>query len=351
MSDVTAREPAEIPPRIERARLGAGGASAIIIAMVINIAVIVGMSWVALNPQRVVDQLVVWQYEPSIEIANYVDRTTMTEHGRFLFLASAPSIETEGDFDEICATQLEDVGILGCYLPDDKRIYLYDVTDDRLAGIEEVVAAHEMLHAAWDRLSDTERDRLAVLLEAEVTARADDAELQETLAFYAETEPGQRINELHSIVATEFASISEELEEYYSQFFVDRSAIIALHDASSAVFEEQEAQIEALVARLETLEASITADDATYNAGYDALNRDIDSFNARADAGDFSSQAQFDRERNALLARQAELDALFTSLDARVTEYNGLIEELDALNARITELNESINITPRSDGL
>lgn len=351
MSDVTASEPAEVPRRIERARLGAGGASAIIIAVLLNVALLAGSTWVALNPQRVADQFVVWQYEPSVTVSLYSERTTMTEHGRFLFLASAPSIESEGDFDEICATQLEDVGILGCYLPDEKRIYLYDVTDDRLAGIEEVVAAHEMLHAAWDSLDDAERERLEVLLEAEVTARADDEELTETLAFYAKTEPGQRINELHSIVATEFAQISDELEEYYSQYFVDRAATIALHDASSAVFEEQEAQIEALVARLETLEASINADEATYNAGYDALNRDIDSFNARAESGDFSSQAQFDRERNALLARQAELDALFTSVDARVTEYNGLIEELDALNARITELNESINITPRTDGL
>ena len=349
MTQPTAPEPAAIPAGTQRARTGWGARTAIALTLLVNLAVIAGVTWVVLNPQRVTDQLAVWQYEPPVEIAQYAERTSMTEEGLFLFYASRPQIARDDDLDEICASQAEDVGILGCYLPGPQRIYLYDVTDDRLAGLEEVVAAHEMLHAVWDRLPQTERERLEVLLEAEVTARADDEDLAETLAFYAKAEPGQRANELHSIVATEFADISDELEEHFAAYFADRSAIIRLHEASSAVFAEQEAQIEALVVRLEDLDASITADQNRYNAGYDQLNVDISTFNSRAQSGDFSSQDQFDRERSALLARQADLDALYRSIDARVTEYNGLIEELDDLNARSTELNEAINITPRSE--
>ena len=349
MTQTTAPGSAVVPAGTQRARAGGGARTAIALVVLVNLALIAGVTWVTLNPQRVTDQLVVWQYEPPVAIAQYAERTTMTDEGMFLFYASEPRVARDDAFDTICASQAEDVGILGCYLPGPQRIYLYDVTDERLNGLEEVVAAHEMLHAVWDRLPQSERERLAVLLEAEVAARADDEDLAETLAFYAEAEPGQRANELHSIVATEFSDISDELEEHFALYFTDRSAIVRLHEVSSAVFSEQEAQIDALVARLEELDASISADQATYNAGYDQLNADIGGFNSRAEAGDFSSQDQFDRERSTLLQRQADLDALYRTIDARVTEYNALIDQLDELNARVTELNEAINIAPRSE--
>jgi len=335
--------------RPERARLRAGGAFAIALAVLINVAAVAGTVWVVNHPQRVVDQIRVWQYEPNPDIFRYAKRSTMTEEGRFLFYASLPSVDSKETFNGICATQLEDVGILGCYLPSERRIHLFDVTDDRLDGIEEVVASHEMLHAVWDRLDDDERERLGVLLEAEVAARADDTALAETLAFYAKAEPGQRLNELHSIVGTEFADISPELEEHYATYFADRSALVALHEKSNAVFVEQAAAIDELIGRIDALAAGIDADYAAYNAGYDQLNADIDNFNARADAGSFASQAAFDAERNALLNRQAELDAQYESIDARATEYDGLVEQLTALNAQVDQLNQSINIAPRSE--
>lgn len=330
-------------------RTSAWAIVAILLAAVVNIAAVVGVGWVAANSQRVVDQLVVWDFQPSAAIVDYAERSGMNDEGRFLFYASRPVIEGDEKFDGVCSSRQEDVGILGCYLPEARLIYLYDVTDDRLDGLEDVVAAHEMLHAAWYRMSGEERADLGPLLEAEVTARADDTALAETLEFYATAEPGERLNELHSIIGTEFADISPALEAHYAEYFDDRPAVVALHEKSNAVFEEQEAAIEALVAQIDELNASIDADYASYNTGYDQLNADIEAFNVRADSGDFDSQAQFDRERNALLQRQADLDALYTSIDARVNQYNDLVAQLDELNAQVDELNESINIEPRPE--
>lgn len=302
-----------------------------------------------LNPQRVTDQITVWQFEPSTPIAAYADRSTMTDEGRFLFYASRPSIEAGDAFDEQCASQEEEVGILGCYQHAGKLIYLFDVTDDRLDGIEEVVAAHEMLHAAWDRMTVAERDALTPLLEAEAAARADDPEFAETLAYYAKAEPGQRVNELHSIIGTEFPVVSAELEAHYAKYFVDRAALVALHEKSNAVFTAQQDAIADIVAQLDSIEASVDADYASYNAGYDELNADITEFNTRADSGDFATQRQFDQERGALIDRQAELDSLYASIETRKAQYESLIAQLDALNATVADLNQSINIKPRSD--
>jgi len=332
-----------------REPLSVGRAVAIVLAVLLNLALLAVLAFVAFNPQRLIDQVAVWQYEPTAAIASYADRSSMTDEGRFMFYASRPKVESGDAFDEICAAHVEDVGVLGCYVHSSKRIHLYDVTDDRLDGIEDVVAAHEMLHAVWDRMSTEERRRITALLEAEVAARGDDTELASTLAFYAEAEPGQRANELHSILGTEYADLGEELEAHYATYFADRGDLVALHARSNAVFVEQRAAIDALVARLDELHAAIEADYASYNAGYDELNANILDFNARAEAGDFDSYSQFNRERGELMSRQAELDALYVSIDARVTEYDTLVAELDDLNAQVDELNQSINIAPRPE--
>lgn len=346
---MTIAEPAPVDDVPQRAKPRRARRTFGVIAMIVVGAILAGAVWIALNPQRVTDQLAVWSFKPSAALEGYVDRSLFTDEGRFLFFASQPVIAPEGEFDDVCASRSEDVGILGCYLPNEQTIFLYDVTDARLDGLEEAVAAHELLHAVWDRMSQADRDALAPYLEAEVTARADDEDLAQTLAFYAENEPAERLNELHSIVATEFDEIAPELEAHYAKYFVDRSVIAALHEKSNAVFEEQARAITELVAQIDEIAASIDEDYATYNSGYDELNADIDNFNARADSGDFSSQAQFNAERAELLQRQANLDALYSSIEARVAQYDDLVAQLDDLNAVLAGLNESINITPRAD--
>ncbi len=316
------------------------------LAIIATIATVGG--WALLNSRRVADQFTVWGFTPSAALLGYIDRASMTEEGEFLFLASTPTIASSAEFDEVCRSHQEDVGILGCYVPRGKTIHLFDVTDDRLDGIEEVVAAHEMLHAAWDRLGRAERDRLEPLLEAEAERRSGDTEFIERMDFYARSEPGQRSNELHSIIATEIADIAPALEAHYAQYFERRSDLVTLHVASNTVFVQLQERSEALVASLATLRAEIESDYADYNAGYDRLNADIQAFNRRADDGDFSSFATFDRERRALFVRQATLDALYASIQERTAQYDADVAELDTINAEVAELNASINIAPRT---
>ncbi|MBH0131467.1 hypothetical protein I6E56_13990 [Salinibacterium sp. NK8237] len=325
---------------------------AIVLAVALNLAVIGGGVWALTNQQRISDQFAVWDFEPSASVQAYVASAGMSEEGEFLFYASQPTIQTNPLFNSTCSNVEENFGVLGCYFPSSKSIFLYDVTDERLAGIEEVVAAHEMLHAAWDRLSSAEQDRLTPLLEAEAETMKDDPEFATTLEFYAKTEPGERANELHSIVGTEFADLSPELEAHYAEYFTDRATVVALHEKSNAVFTEQLEASAKLVDQLDTLRESIDDAYASYNSGYDALNEDIDSFNFRADRGDFNTrdlQVSANNERSSLIERQDSLNSLYDSIQADVDTYDGLVEQLEALNSTISELNQSINIEPRDD--
>lgn len=330
-----------------RRKAGPGRVLGIVLALLVTIGLVLAAVWAFTHPQRIADQFTVWQFEPSSTIESYAEQSTMTDEGEFLFYASKPRISNDDEFDRVCgSTAEEEFGVLGCYLSGPKTIYLFDVTDERLDGIEEVVASHEVLHAVWDRMSADDRDAIAPLLEAEIAKLSADERFAERLELYARIEPGERYNELHSIIGTEVAEISGALEQHYAVYFDDRAALTALHEASNSVFLDHQAQIESIVAEMNALSQSAEADYAAYNSGFDQLNADIDSFNTRAENGDFSSQAQFDRERNALLSRQAQLDADYASIQARVEQFDALQLQLEALNAEVDELNASINIDP-----
>ena len=121
--------------------------------------------------QQLFDQYSVWQYRPSAEIARIADAAKLTEKGRFYFFASHPEIDERDAFNNHCTQRDEKTAILGCYSAG--RIYIFNVTDERLKGIREVTASHEMLHAAYERLSDADKKRINTLVENQLAGITD----------------------------------------------------------------------------------------------------------------------------------------------------------------------------------
>lgn len=297
--------------------------------------------FLVLNRQVIIDQLSVWQYQPSSEITAFTNRTAMSDRGEFLFYASHPSLEGTQVFNDKCARVEQSSAILGCY--DGRSIFIYDVKNAKLDGIREVTAAHEMLHAAYQRMSDDERSKVDSLVEAEYTKLSTNQEFSERMAFYARTEPGERDNELHSIIGTEVASIGPELEQHYKAYFTDRSKVVALHTRYASVFYELQSRAQELSAELDKLADSIEAASSRYNQATVQLNADIQSFNNRANGGGFSSQAQFNSERAALVARVENLDAQRNAINSDRDRFNNLREELVAIASESNALNRSID--------
>ena len=293
------------------------------------------------NRQAIIDQIAVWQYQPSTEITAFTDRTAMNDRGEFLFYASHPSLEGTQVFNNKCARVEQSSAILGCY--DGRSIYIYDVKNPKLDGIREVTAAHEMLHAAYQRLGDSDRAKVDKLVEAEYAKLSNNQEFAERMAFYARTEPGERDNELHSIIGTEVASISPELEQHYKAYFTDRSKVVALHTQYASVFYELQSRAQELSAELDRLADSIETASSRYNQATVQLNADIQSFNDRASSGGFSSQSQFNSERAALVARVESLDAQRNAINSDRNRYNNLREELIAIASESEALNRSID--------
>lgn len=331
--------PPPAPPRRRRRGL--------VVSLILLAAIGAGTYGVVANRQALIDQWTVWNHEPNPTVQEYIERAQLSDHGEFLLLASTPEIADGDEFNAVCGNQEEGSGVLGCYTSRDKKVTLFDVTDPQLDGIEEVVAAHEMLHAAWDRLSKDRRAELTALLEKQYALLEGDAAFVERMEIYARTEPGQRANELHSIIGTEIGDLLPELEQYYAQYFDDRAVIVQLHVTSNAVFVEIEAKSAALVAELDALRTGIEADSASANAQQSELNSDIGSFNTKADTGGFATQEEFDRERATLVSRQSAINARFTDIQSRIALFDAKSAELEELNAQAAALNTALNITPR----
>jgi hypothetical protein len=214
------------------------------------------------------------------------------------------------------------------------------VTVPRLLGLTDVVAAHEMLHAAWDRLTTAEQRQLVPLLEAEASKLSGNAAFQARLDYYAKNEPGERDNELHSIIGTEIASISPELETHYAKWFRDRQTLVALQAKTTAVFTDLENRSTALSTALGALRSTIDAEYAAYTSGYGVLNMDIRRFNARTD---FTSNRQIDIGRRELNARRVELDAQYADVLTKTNDYKADLAALNALSDQTAGLNSALN--------
>ena len=299
--------------------------------------------FVFIHRQYVVDQVVVWQFQPTSDIVTLADRTTMTEQGRFVFYASQPAVEDAADFNANCGKIEQSSAVLGCYAH--QRIYVYNVTDSRLDGIRETTIAHEMLHAVYQRLSDSQRQTVNRLVEAEYAKLQGDKDFSQRMALYARTEPGERDNELHSIIGTEVASISPQLENYYKQYFVNRQAVVGFHDAYSSIFADLSARKAELEGKLTSLAAVIDSETKQYNDDANVLNNDAAAFNTRAANNGFSSRAEFDSRRAALLSRIQSLQARRGTINANVAAYQALYAEYEAVAGQTEALNHSIDST------
>ncbi|AKM80119.1 TPA: hypothetical protein DDX46_02190 [Candidatus Saccharibacteria bacterium] len=301
--------------------------------------VLAGLLW--FNRQLVVDWISYRQYTPTSEFAAFAERTTMTREGKFYLYASHPSLEKTQNFNKLCDRKESSSAVLGCYAAN--KIYVYDIDDTKLDGIREVTTAHEMLHAAYQRLGSDEKTKVNALLDAEYRKRADDTALAERMDFYKRTQPGEHDNELHSIIGTEYDGISNELEKYYERYFDNRAALVQLHAKYAAEFTKLKDEATSLSRQLKDKSGAIETGSAQYNESVKNLNGDIESFNSRATAGQFTSRSEFNSERAALLSRINALEQQRSEIDEQIKLYESLRQRYNATVDESQQLYNSID--------
>ena len=287
-------------------------------------------------------------FHPTPSITSIEERVGLTQAGKRIFYATAPEVVGADSFNASCPRQESSSPIIGCYTPQDS-IFIYDVTNQKLDGIKEVTAVHELLHAVWSRLSHSERASLASELR-QVYEKNADTRLRQRMAYYQRTEAGQEHNELHSILATEVPQLSERLERHYAKYF-DRQAVLKQFDKYQSQYEMLEERILSLQETMAKLSESVSSKSVQYNNERVQLDGDIRDFNARAQSGRFSSQAVFNQERQRLIARGDTLERQRAAINTAIDEYNAQYTQYLEAAGEIQRLNSSMDSMKELEGV
>ena len=258
----------------------------------------------ALNYQQILDQYALASYRPTADVAEIQSRLGLTDYGRALFYRADPKIAAKAAFNADCETTKGELE-LGCYYHN--KIFVLRIDNQSLLPEMDVVAAHELLHAAWSRLSAKEQAKLTVQLER-AYAGINDADLRSRVAQYAKSEPGQQGNELHSILATEYAVLPPELDAYYSKYFTNRGQILAAHEKYQNVFSSRKAELENQLATIRGLKTQLTT-----------VNQRLNAFRSSDNIAAY----------NALVPKQ---NSLVDNINSRIDTYQSGVDEYNALS-------------------
>lgn len=308
-----------------------------------SVLILVAAGWVVLNAQYMFDQLRVWQYQPSAAVASIYNRSGLSNKGQFYFYSSSPVVDSAATFDINCQKQEAKSAILGCYSLG--RIYIREITNNQLDGIEEVTAAHETLHVIWERMSDSDKKSTGALLEAEYQ-KLNNPALKERMAYYDRNEPGEHFNELHSILGTEVSDVGGALEAHYGQYFTDRSKVIALHGGYQQVFDSVQTQADTLLVELNALVADLNTGSIQYNK--DAASISTESTILKDSAGSVNRTSAsevntYNATRQALIIRIDQLEALRAVIDTKSETYRAKLAEYNKLVVQSNELMQNLD--------
>ena len=319
------------------------------VRVLIVIVLAVASLFFAFSNQHVIrDYFAAQKYKPDVEISKIENRIKPTTTAKTVFYASNPRVEDSEEFNKNCKNREEDSAILGCYKSGE--IHLYDVKNSKLDGVKEVTAAHELLHAIWERMSLSERDKIGKLLNTEYE-RVKDADFEKLMQSYDRTEPGERINELHSLIGTEQLEISKELEEHYAKFFKNRRGIAQIYQSYNKNFKDLKNRAEVLTTELEKMKPEVEQSTKKYSENSKELEEDIAEFNNDAKTGKYETQAEFNADRAKLLRRIRNLETSRLKINDLVNSYNSKINELNEVSVQQNELYKSINSNLNSPSL
>ena len=276
-------------------------------------------------------------YTPPAQIVKLADETTMTPSARNLFYVYHPELDDKSAFGTHCPENEQTI-VLGCYILH-KGIYLYSVPDARLKGVTEVTAAHEMLHAQYDRLSSKDKANVDKMT-ANALKGITDTRLLLTIENYRKKDPSVVPNELHSILATEVRNLPTDLENYYKRYFTNRGAVVDFADAYKGEFTEREQQVANVDAQLSDMKKQIDSLNVSLESQQTALKNQLATMQQQKRSGQIEQYNQSVPIYNqAVNSYNVDINRQRTL----VTQYNALVEQRNNLALEENQLIKALD--------
>jgi hypothetical protein len=303
----------------------------LVIAMTIAVA-IMGIRF----EQDLEDWRKLMAYQPPVEIARLATTTTMTDTARRLFYVNQPTIETQKSSLNLCPHSEQTI-VLGCYVPR-KGIFLQAVTDPRLNGVMEVTAGHEMLHAAYQRMSLFEQTQLNQKLEA-VLSQLENPRILKLVETYRSQDTRSVDNELHSILGTEVGNLSPELEAHYRKYFTNRAAVVAFSERYEGIFTTLKDKTKRLGQQLQTRKSALAQFSAQVKQEEKAIGSEQSELKAAIVA---NPQSDYSFRISTFNEHVRTYNRSFERLKEQTNTYNQLVTEYNATTLEHQSLVESL---------
>ena len=302
--------------------------------------VLFGLYLIWHNRWWIYDEYRLYGYTAPKPIAQLASEDQLTNYGRTLFYVYHPALENSATFNNNCKVTTAAI-VLGCTVIG-RGIYLYNIQDPTLNGVEQVTAAYEMLHVGYSRLSGSELTKINNLVMSTYNKLAPtDPLLRSEYASYLKTEgPGAIDNEMHSTLATQISNLPPALENYYKQYFKNRQVIVNYTNQYQSVFITRQNEITADDTKLSALKSQISNLNSTLTSEYATIKSDQTNMNNQKAAGDYS---QYNSEVGPYNSLVEEYNSQVAEDQSLVNSYNALVAQVNSIALSENKLSNEIN--------
>lgn len=308
-----------------------------LITLLVMVVIAVGL---LTNETRLLDWYHLRGYAPASNVVALANDTTMTAYARHMFYLNKPQILSSVTSFRAYCPENKDTIVLGCYHSGENGIYVYNVPDPSLAGVQQVTAAHEMLHASYARLSNHDRTVINSELLDYSKHGLTDPSVKADIKIYQQTEPSSVTDEMHSLFGTEIANLPAPLESYYTRYFHNRSKIVTYQQQYQAQFTKRQATIASDDNQLKDLKANIQIQQDSVDSQLAQITSD------RARINSYASSNQIATYNAAIASFNAEIDAYnraVQKLKDQIDGYNQLVAARNLIAGQLTTLDKALD--------
>lgn len=311
-----------------------------LIELVISLVWLAVLGLLVINQQAISDWFSLRGYHPPAAVARLAGQDTMNSHTRHLFYLNRPQLlSTVASFRQDCPEN-KDTIVLGCYHSGQNGIFIYNVQDPTLAGVQQVTAAHEVLHSVYERLSPKDKDNLDSLLNNYYHHGLSDPRVLAEVKLYQQTEPNDVLDEMSCTFGTEIARLPPQLEAYYKRYFDNRAAIVAYGQQYEGEFTSRQAVVKSDDQKLSAMKQQIDAQKATLDSQLTQINTGqsrLDGLRASGQASAYNQAVPgYNDEVNAY-------NADIGSLGTQIASYNQLVAARNAVAGELATLDNALD--------
>lgn len=296
--------------------------------------------WAWNNKWTIYDQWSSRRYRATRDSSEVLSSLNLTAQGDLVYRASLTEVDGKDNFKTRCpVNDYENASVLGCY--SDRKIYILKVDEPKLDGVEEVTAAHELLHARFERMSQNDKHEVGVLVN-ELYRSSKDVETTRLIDNYAKKlGPGESLdNEMFAIFGTQTGDIGARLEKIYAEYFKDRGEIVNKYLKYSSEFRRLEKLIvdyDSQLAGLKTEKDSLEAELISLGAQLSSDKQNIDLLQNSDSQEQYQSAAQAYNIKVGLYNKKVE------QIRGIINQYNDIVEKRNRVALSAKNLTDKLN--------